>query len=189
MKTPAKLGLGCATLTPLVSALVLGCYIGYELIAWDLEHRGLAAPPDPVGGLIDGPFAAEHWIAFGVVAVSIALLELALTVVLTVHAARDPRLPGWAIAVWLAGFLLAGPLATLGCIVAGVALLFLTIGIFSDVNSMHWRAVPEMALLILTLAGTAAALFALAILLVRWVARGAEGKATIASTTGSSHPV
>lgn len=85
--------------------------------------------------------------------------------------------------------LLAGPLATLGCIVAGVALLFLTIGIFSDVNSMHWRAVPEMALLILTLAGTAAALFALAILLVRWVARGAEGKATIASTTGSSHPV
>lgn len=111
MKTPAKLGLGCAAVTPIVAAVVLGCYVSYELISHDLRTRGLRAPPDPVGGLLDGPFGAEHWIAFGVVVVSIALLELALTVLLAVHATRDPRLPGWAVAVWLAGFLFAGPFA------------------------------------------------------------------------------
>ncbi|MCE9552406.1 MAG: hypothetical protein K8T91_03390 [Planctomycetes bacterium] len=79
--------------------------------------------------------------------------------------------------------LFAGPLATLGCIVAGVALLFLTIGIFSDVNSMHWRAVPEMALFLLILTGSGAVLFTLAILVVRWVARGAEGKSAVTPTT------
>jgi hypothetical protein len=80
--------------------------------------------------------------------------------------------------------LLAGPLATLGCIVTALALLFLTIGIFSDVNSMQWRAVPEMSLLLLILAGSGTVFFGLAILLVRWVARDAEGKSAVAPTTG-----
>lgn len=111
MKTPAKLGLGCAAATPLVAAVALACFVGYELISHDIQTRGLGAPPDPLGGLVDGPFAAEHWIAFGVIVVSIALLELALAVVLAVHAARDPRLPGWAVALWVSGFLFAGPLA------------------------------------------------------------------------------
>lgn len=111
MKTAPKLGLGCAAFTPLLSAVVLGCYIAYELISYDLGTRGLGATPDPVGTLLDGPFEAGHFIAFGVVICAIVLLELGMTLVLALHAARDPRLPGWAVAIWVAGFLFAGPLA------------------------------------------------------------------------------
>ena len=75
--------------------------------------------------------------------------------------------------------LLAGPLATLGCIVAVVALLCLTISVYWDLILMQWRTVPELMLLILTLTGTATVLFSLAIPLVRWVARGAEGKSAV----------
>lgn len=111
MKTAPKLGLGCAAVTPLLSAVVLGCYIAYELVTYDLGARGLGATPDPLGSLIDGPFEAGHFIAFGVITGAIVLLELGMTVVLALHASRDPRLPGWAVAVWVAGFLFAGPLA------------------------------------------------------------------------------
>lgn len=111
MKTAAKLGLGCAAIAPLVSAVFLGCYIGYEIISYDLRTRGLGGTPDPLGALVDGPFEAGHFIAFSALIGAIVLLELVLTVVLALHAARDPRLPGWAVAVWVAGFLFAGPLS------------------------------------------------------------------------------
>lgn len=111
LRTSGKLGLGCAAIAPLVSAVVLGAYVAYELIAHDLRTRGLGSPPDPLGALVDGPFEAGHFVAFGAVVVAIVVLELVLTVVLTLHAARDPRLQSWAVVLWALGFLFAGPLA------------------------------------------------------------------------------
>lgn len=111
MKLGGKLGLGCAAFAPLVSAVFLGCYIGYGLITHDLYTRGLGSAPDPIRMIADGPFDATDLAAFGVLAVAVALLELALTVVLTLHAVKDPRLSGAAIALWVVGFLFAGPFA------------------------------------------------------------------------------
>jgi len=111
VKTSGKLGLGCAAAAPLVTAVVIGCYVGYAIIVWDLEKRGLGGTPDPLEALVDGPFGAEHWIAFAVLIGAVVLLELALTVVLALHASRDPRLAGWSVALWVAGFLFAGPFA------------------------------------------------------------------------------
>jgi hypothetical protein len=111
VRTTAKAGLGCAAAAPLVSAVFIGCYVAYELIVHDLGKRGLGATPDPLELVTNGPFGAEHALAFGVLIAAIAVLELALAVVLTVHAVRDPRLAGTGIALWVAGFLFAGPIA------------------------------------------------------------------------------
>lgn len=110
MKTAGKLGLGCAAVFPLLSAVGLGCYIGYELIVFDIAAHGLGGAPAP-GDLLNGPFEAEHFIAFAALIACVVVVELCLTVILAVHASRDPRLPSWAVAIWVAGFLFAGPFA------------------------------------------------------------------------------
>ena len=109
MSPLSKFLLGAASVTPLLSAVGLGCYIGYELIVDDLS-RG-SPMRDPISGIVDGPFDSSDLVVFAVLTVGIALLQLVLMALFAVHAAKDPRLGGASIVLWIAAFFLAGPFA------------------------------------------------------------------------------
>jgi len=101
----------CASLAPLCSAIGIGSYVAYEIIATDLARP--ASPPtlDPVRAITESPFGATELAVFAAIALGIGLLELVLSAFLTLHAVRDPRLRRVAIAMWVVAFFVVGPFA------------------------------------------------------------------------------
>jgi len=106
----ARLMCGLGAFAPIVTAVGLGCVIAYGLIVDGLESGSLTGG-DPIEALESGPFDATAWALFGIVVVGIALLELVLTTVFAVHAARVAHLSNVATLGWLLAFLLVGPFA------------------------------------------------------------------------------
>ena len=109
MRPWAKLLSGVASFAPLVSAVATGVVGAVRLILEDVETGALGR--EPVDAILNRTFDTTDLVIFGVIVLGIVLLELALLVVFTVHAARDPRLEGGAIALWVLGFFLVGLLA------------------------------------------------------------------------------
>lgn len=109
MRAFAKLLCGAAAFTPAVAAVATGVVGAVRLILHDMQTGALGR--DPLDAFVNGPFDTTDLVIFGAIAVGIALLELALAAVFTVHAARDPRLRGAGVALWVLGFLCVGPLA------------------------------------------------------------------------------
>jgi len=109
MRAWAKLLAGLGAFTPLLSAVGLGVYVAVVLVLDDLAQG--APTPDPWSALENGPFEATDLLVFSLAIVTIALFQLVMTLIFSVHAARDPRVRGAALVIWVVAFLLVGAFA------------------------------------------------------------------------------
>jgi hypothetical protein len=109
MRAWAKVLSGLGAFTPLLSAVGLGTYIAVVLVLDDMSQGGPAS--DPWTLVENGPFDTTDLLIFSLAVVAIALFQLVMTLVFSVHAARDPRVRGAALVIWVLAFVLVGAFA------------------------------------------------------------------------------
>jgi hypothetical protein len=109
MRTWTKVLSGLGAFTPLVSAVGLGAYIAIVLVLDDIDKGGPAR--DPISLIANGPFDANDLVVFAVLVGAITLFQMAMAAILSVHAARDPRLSGGRLVLWIFGLLFFGAFA------------------------------------------------------------------------------
>jgi hypothetical protein len=107
VKPVTKLLVGIGAMLPLVSAIGVAFYIAFQLISFDLAQPG--GPSGDLFGAIDQVFDLSDAAAFAVTTCLIALFEMIFAVVLSVHAAKNPRLIGGARVAWILALLFVSP--------------------------------------------------------------------------------